>query len=268
MICSIGQMNSVDLVETNKKQIYEILRESAEQKAKICFLPENCLYMRVKEGEIITPFRLSDDVFAELSEWAKKFKLVVHLGSLPLELEGKVYNSTVVISEKGEVKATYQKIHLFDIELEGAKAIRESDVFCHGGAPQIIDLFGWKIGQTICYDLRFAELFHYYGKNEVDLIVVPSAFLVPTGQVHWEVLLRARAIENQCFIVAAAQSGTHKSTKGEFERTTFGNSLVVDPWGRVLHKREAGVGCLTFTLDKAEIAKVRKQIPMKSHRRL
>src|SRR6185312_9241342 len=205
-------MTSVDDVEKNFLQCEKAIIEAAAQSAKIIFFPENCLFMRIKEGEKILGLSVADPVFQKLSDLSKKHKIALHLGSVPLR-------------EDGKLKLTYRKIHLFDIELEGQKPIRESDVFHQGARPEILEFEGWKLGQSICYDLRFSELYQAYAKAQVDAILVPTAFLVPTGQAHWEILLRARAIESQAFVIAAAQAGNHVGVRGG-QRSTYGHSLV------------------------------------------
>lgn len=261
------QMNSVDSVEKNLEQMLSLI-EDVPTKTNITFFPENCLYMRIKEGDSVHIFDLSEAVFMKLAQKANQKKMWLHLGSLPVKMAGVTYNSSVMISPSGEVFSSYQKIHLFDISLEGRPPVKESDVFTHGEAPRIIEVEEWKIGQTICYDVRFSELFTYYAQNHVDMLIVPSAFLVETGKVHWDILLRARAIESQAFLVAAAQAGTHVGINGG-SRGTYGHSLIVDPWGNKLQEAKSdGPEVISFELRKAEIRKVREQIPMRSHRRL
>ncbi|MGZ3774706.1 MAG: carbon-nitrogen hydrolase family protein [Pseudobdellovibrionaceae bacterium] len=269
LVVAVTQMTSVDDVEANLKQmemLIEVATKNSEVKL-ICF-PENCLYFRVVEGEKVPGFTLSDLAFLTLSSLAKQFKVYLHLGSVPLFLDEHLYNSSILITPQGEVRPTYQKVHLFDIQLEGQKAIRESDVFRHGQRPNVIEIDGWRIGEAICYDVRFAELFSYYAHNEVDIILMPAAFLVKTGEAHWEVLLRARAIESQAYILASGQGGTHKSVNGG-TRETYGHSLISDPWGTLINKAEENTpGVLISKLTRDKILSVRRQIPMKSHRRL
>lgn len=232
-----------------------------------CF-PENCLYMRVREGEVVPGFQLDDPVFKDLAKLAVSRRAFLHLGSVPLALNGSMYNSSVLISDEGNFETSYQKIHLFDIQLAGQKPIRESDVFGHGSTPGTFLVDGWKIAQTICYDLRFSEIYLHYAREGVDAILVPSAFLVKTGEAHWEVLLRARAIESQCYILAAAQAGHHLSTKGDGGRDTFGNSMIVEPWGAVADRLSADhVQTSVCILRRDKIEQARKQIPMADHRR-
>ena len=269
MKVSVVQMQSVDSWELNLETILRLLdQEKMRNRDLICF-PENSLYMRVVEGEKI-PFQTLDWAgFRQLSEKARTIHSNLHLGSLPLELEGEPFNASVFVGRDGSIKSSYQKIHLFDIHLEGRKPIRESDVFRGGSSPQILVHEDWKIGQSICYDLRFSELFARYAAEGADIILIPAAFLVPTGQAHWDILVRARAIESQCYVLASCQWGHHKSVKHpEAQRQTYGNTMIVDPWGEVIARVESGDEVLQADLEKKVIQKVRDQIPMKNHRRL
>lgn len=266
---AVCQMNSVDDIEANFQQIQKLLKDVPDDGSYdlACF-PENSVYMRLKEGEKVAGVELQDPVFSKLAQLAKSKKIHLHLGSLPLRHNGHLSNASVLISPSGDVRTSYQKIHLFDIELEGQLPVRESDVFKHGDQPQILQIQDWHIGQTICYDLRFSELFSWYAQHSVELILVPSAFLVPTGKVHWDILLRARAIESQAYIVASAQAGVHTGKNGG-SRETYGHSLVVDPWGQVIAQgTSSGPQTLLVKIDLKRVQAVRKQIPMRNHRRL
>ena len=268
LVVAVMQMTSIDHVDSNVQQMEKLLRQVPRDKAVrlVCF-PENCLYMRVNEGEAIQGLEIHDPAFSHLAALAQELGLFIHLGALPLRLEGHLYNSAVLITDQGEIRPTYQKMHLFDIQLDGQKAIRESDVFRHGQKPSVFNVDGWQIGESICYDLRFAELFSLYARQEVDAILIPAAFLVKTGQAHWEVLLRARAIESQAYVLASAQGGTHQGLRGG-QRTTYGHSLAVDPWGEVMACVEEVPAMALVTLDRSRIEAVRRQIPMQSHRRI
>jgi predicted amidohydrolase len=265
---AIAQMNSVDDLDSNLAQIEKLIFKIFEvSNPRMIVFPENCLYMRILEGEVIQGLELSHRCFNILSKLAEKYKTYLHLGSVPLYIEGSLYNSSVLISSDGDVRASYQKCHLFDIQLDGGKPIRESDVFRHGTRPEVFSLDNWDIGQTICYDVRFAELFSQYANQNVDIIVVPAAFLVQTGGAHWEILLRARAIESQVYILASAQGGVHKSAKG-VSRETYGHSMIIDPWGQIIASvTDLNEGFAIATLSKSKIESVRQQIPMKNHRR-
>lgn len=269
MTVALCQMNSTDDVDTNLMQMESLIEKipEASNVRLICF-PENCLYMRIREGERIQGMRPSDDAFQSLQSIAKKKKTFIHLGALPLRIDDHLYNSSVTITDQGEFVASYQKMHLFDIQLEGQAPFRESDVYRHGQKPQILEIDGWKFGQTICYDLRFSELFAWYAARDVDAFLVPASFLVKTGEAHWEVLMRARAIESQAYIIASAQGGAHRSVNGVGLRETYGNSLIADPWGKVVLGLDETPSIQIYTLSRALIEKVRTQIPMKFHRRL
>lgn len=263
------QMTSVDDVDVNLKQIQDVLIDIFKtDRPRFVSFPENCLYLRLEEGEKIEGMPLTHSAFGVLSELAARYDTHLHLGSVPLRLSGHVYNSSVLITPQGEVLPTYQKMHLFDIQLEGQKPIRESDVFMHGAKPNVIEVDGWRIGETICYDVRFAELFSQYARQEVGLILVPAAFLVKTGEAHWETLLRARAIESQSYVMASAQGGVHLGKNGG-RRETHGHSLIIDPWGAVIgHIENRAPGFTIAKLSRGRIDEVRQQIPMKRHRRL
>ncbi|MBK9323708.1 MAG: carbon-nitrogen hydrolase family protein [Bdellovibrionaceae bacterium] len=268
---AVCQMTSVDDVRLCLEQMESLIARVPEDSGVRLFLfPENCLYLRIREGESIPPFSLEDQVFRDLSVIAKKRKAFLHLGSVPLLIGDLLYNSSVIITDQGKIESNYQKVHLFDIQLSGQASIRESDVFKHGMGPGIFSIDGWKIAQSICYDVRFAELYSQYAREPVDLILIPSAFLVKTGEAHWEILLRARAIESQCYVAASAQAGRHHSQRGEtVSRETYGNSMVVEPWGGVLARLDGERPQTHFcTLSKVKIETVRNQIPMAQHRRI
>lgn len=266
---ALGQMTSVDDIHVNFQKISRIVEEAfAKGSPRIIFFPENSLYFRLQEGSAIPAFDLSHEVFRKLEGLAQRYNTYLHLGSVPLQSEAGVFNSSILITPEGDAKATYQKIHLFDIELTGSKPIRESDVFSAGMTTSTFMIDGFKFGESICYDVRFSELYHQYAKAQVDAILIPAAFLVPTGEAHWHILNRARAIESQCYVISAAQAGIHEGIKSGM-RKTFGHSLVVDPWGGVQQELDGvSEGVVLATLKKEKIAEVRRQIPMSSHRRL
>ncbi len=257
-------MTSVDDWNVNVETALQLAKQALKLGPVdlLCF-PENALYMRLDKTQKMPSINLQSEVLKPFEEFAKANDCHVYLGSVPLLMQGKVFNSTVIITPLGERLAPYQKIHLFDIALEGQEPIRESDEFSAGDKVSVIDINGWKLGLSICYDLRFSELFSKYQKQEVDIIGIPSAFLQKTGQAHWHTMIRARAIESQCFIVVAAQSGSHKGL-----RETFGHSMIVGPWGDVLAESTDADRVKRFVLDHSLIKKVRLQIPMKDHRRL
>jgi predicted amidohydrolase len=264
---AIVQMTSVDSLSANLQKFETVFSKLKPGTVDLVCFPENCLFLRVRESDPIERFDLSHSCFMWLGEWARRLKTTLHLGSVPMVINGKLFNSSVWISEDGLPHLGYQKMHLFDIELEGQKPIRESAIFDRGTTGSIHNLKGWKIAESICYDVRFSELFSEYAYAQTDIILVPAAFLVETGKAHWEILLRARAIESQNYVIASAQVGNHQSTKAQAERQTFGHSMAIDPWGVV----QVNLGT-TETLELVHLSmerlhKVRRQMPMASHRR-
>ncbi len=262
---ALTQITSVDDVSENLQIIFSLLNKLSPSEVSAVFFPENCLYLRLQEGQKIQGLELSDSALKELGLWAAKNKIGIHLGSVPVKENGVLYNGSIWINDAGFAKISYRKIHLFDIQLENQKPIRESDVFKHGEGPQVLQLKNWNLGQSICYDLRFSDLYHFYASQHVDAILIPSSFLVKTGQAHWEILMRARAIESQCYVIASAQAGIHKSLRGQ--RETYGHSLVIDPWGSIVAELKNSPELQIVELQKTRIQAVRSQIPMKGHRR-
>ncbi len=232
---ALAQISSGETVQDNWRLCQKIFSDIEAQKEKvdlICF-PENSLYLGIDAKVAMPEFHLEDDIFAELKDWSSRLNAMINLGSVPLSKKGKLFNSMVLADPSQGVESVYDKIHLFDVDVVGQNSIRESAKFAAGQAESILNFRSWKIGNSICYDMRFAELFLKYAKAQVDIILVPSAFLVPTGMAHWHSLLRARAIESQCYVAASAQVGPHTNAAG-MVRNTFGHSLLIDPWGEVL----------------------------------
>jgi predicted amidohydrolase len=205
-----------------------------------------------------------DPVLAAAREAAKRNHIWLDIGSIAvLADDGKVANRTFVIDREGKIRGRYDKIHLYDVDLPSGESWRESSVYSPGqGVVLVNGTPVGKLGLTICYDLRFPGLFARLAEADADVISVPSAFTVPTGQAHWHVLLRARAIEAGLFVVAAAQVGSH-----EDGRRTFGHSLVVDPWGEVLLDMGTDKGVGFAEIDLKRISEVRSRIPALNHRR-
>ena len=261
-------MTSVDSPEKNFQQIKRILKRDCKgQSLDGVVFPENSLFLKLKKGTKNKGLVLQDPLFGKLQELSARYRADFFLTS-PLKEKNHIYNATLWISSQNPIKVIYRKMHLFDVAVEGC-SIRESSDFSAGKTPAIIQWLGWKIGCGICYDLRFSDLALFYGRSEVDLMWFPSAFLRSTGIKHWEILLRARAIENQCYILAPAQGGKHISLmdKKSF-RLTYGHSLGVSPQGQVLCDMGLSAPKIQLiSLNKEEIFKFRKQIPMKKHRK-
>jgi predicted amidohydrolase len=248
------------------KALTDAIAKAASGGAAMLFTPEmSGLLDRNTEraaGNLRT--EKEDVVLAACSEAAREHEIWVHLGSLGILAEdGKIANRGFVIDRLGKIQARYDKMHLFDVDLPTGESWRESNTYRAGEHPVVVNGTPvGKLGLTICYDLRFPMLFARIAEADADVIAVPAAFTVPTGKAHWHTLLRARAIEAGLYVVAAAQVGRH-----EDGRSTFGHSLVVDPWGEVLLDmgEETGIGFADIELSK--ISEVRSRIPALNHRR-
>ena len=246
--------------------LVEAIAEAATGGAEMLFTPEmsGLLDRDVQRAAKNLRTEGEDQVLTACREAAKRNRIWVQLGSLAVLVDdGKIANRSFVIDREGQVRARYDKIHLFDVDLPTGEVWRESAVYSHGKDAVLVSgtPIG-KLGLTICYDLRFPGLFARIAEAGADIIAVPAAFTVPTGQAHWHVLLRARAIEAGLFVVAAAQVGRH-----EDGRQTFGHSLVVDPWGEVLLDMGKDRGVAFADIDLSRISDVRSRIPALNHRR-
>lgn len=262
----LAQLNSNDDVNRNIDQIVKLI-DSISSGVDIVFFPENSLFFRINEKDSIDFLDIGGKEFRKIADVCTRKQVHAHIGSVPLMENGIPLNSSILISASGKIIRSYTKIHLFDIQLNQEKAMRESDCFRRGEAPSIFTLKGWRFGQTICYDIRFSELYRYYSSMKVDALLIPAAFLKKTGIAHWHTLNRARAIESQSFVISSAQMGPHFSKHGEhLVRETFGHALCVSPWGEVLIDMEEAPAIQIIELDKAAIENVKKQIPMDYHR--
>ena len=259
------QMVSTPSVERNLDAACGLVERAVAEGAELLVLPEYfCLMgkgdrdkLAVAEAPGVGPIQ------SMLAEAARRHRVWLVGGTLPLTSgeEGRVMNANLVFSPTGEQVARYDKIHLFRYD-NGREQYDEGRTLRAGSAPVAFDAAGWRVGLSICYDLRFPELYRALMTPPCDLLSVPSAFTHPTGSAHWEVLLRARAIENQCYVIAAAQGGRHENG-----RRTFGRSLIVDPWGEIVAMLPEGAGVVTGEMRRERIAEVRAQLPALDHRR-
>jgi len=250
----------------NAGTIVDAIEQAAAGGAEILFTPEMSGLLdrdAARAAKSIRPAE-EDEVLAAAREAAARHRIWLHIGSLAVLVEdGKVANRGFVVDREGRVRATYDKIHLFDVDLPTGESWRESNVYSAGkGVVLVNGTPVGRLGLTICYDLRFPGLFARLAESDADVIAVPAAFTVPTGKAHWHVLLRARAIEAGLFVVAAAQVGHHQDG-----RNTFGHSLVVDPWGEILLDMGEGQGVGFADVDLKRISDVRSRIPALNHRR-
>jgi nitrilase len=256
------QMASGPNVPANLAEAERLIAMAAAQGAKLVALPEYFCIMGLKEIDKVAVREAEGKgpIQKFLSAQAKKHKIWLVGGSVPLEasVPGKVRNSCLVYDDKGKQVARYDKIHLFGLDL-GNEHYREEETIEAGDRIVVLETPFGRIGLSVCYDLRFPEL--YRSMKDVDLIVVPSAFTDTTGKAHWETLVRARAIENLAYVVAPAQGGYHLSG-----RETHGNSMIVDPWGVVLDRLPRGSGVVIASVNRAYQASLRKSLPALQHR--
>ncbi len=277
MKVTVIQMVSGTNVSTNLTRAHALLQAAAQAGAELAVLPEYFCLMGQHDADkrAIQEPDGRGPIQRFLSDTARELGLWIVGGTVPLSVSEatsvqsadpkRVFNSTLVFSPQGECVARYDKIHLFRFD-NGREQYDESRVLVAGQTPVIFELpsqdgHRWRIGLSVCYDLRFAELYRGYARDGVDLLLVPAAFTRTTGQAHWEVLLRARAIENLAFVGAAAQGGLHENG-----RTTWGQSLLIDPWGAVLGELAEGEGLVTAELEMAQLQACRAQLPALAHR--
>ena len=254
------QMNSGTTPAPNLDALAALAREAAGQGAQYVLSPEvSIVFAENREGlrAVAGPWE-DNPAIARCAEIARETGLFLHLGSLAVALpDGRFANRSVLFRPDGSIAATYDKIHLFDANLPGVREYRESATYAGGELAVVTEAAGAKLGMTICYDLRFPVLHRMLAVAGAELIAVPAAFTVPTGEAHWEVLLRARAIETGCFIIAAAQAGQHENG-----RATYGHSMIVDPWGKILGELGGdGEGVLVADIDLNAVAEARGRVP-------
>ena len=265
------QMVSTGVLAENLLQAHRLLEQAAHEGAEMAVLPEYFCLIGQRDADKLAIQEAfgSGPIQSFLSDAARALGLWVVGGTLPLSASSpeRVYNSSLVFDPKGACVARYDKMHLFRFD-NGVESYDESRVLDQGTHPTRFALASkegheWQVGLSVCYDLRFAELYRGYARDGVDLLLVPSAFTHTTGQAHWEVLLRARAIENLAYVAAAAQGGEHPNG-----RRTWGQSMLVDPWGLILAQQAQGVGVVCAELDPHTLAQRRDQLPALQHRLL
>ena len=267
MRVGLVQMSSSDDVAANLAHAERGVREAAEQGAVFIALPEMFAFLRREGGVFPCAQTIDDEIVGAVRTWAKQHGARILGGSFPERAEDgeRVYNTSVLVSPEGEIEAVYRKIHLFDVELgdRGGGTYRESASIARGQDVVVARTPVGGIGLSICYDLRFPELYRAQAAQGAHFLAVPSAFTPETGKDHWEVLLRARAIENQAFVVAPAQCGRHSP-----DRTSHGRSLLIDPWGLVLAQLGDRPGVAVAECDLEEQERMRERLPALRHRRL
>jgi predicted amidohydrolase len=253
-------MNSGTEPGPNLDALAALAREAAAQGTSYALSPEvSIVFAENRDGlrAVAGPWE-NNPAIARCAAIARETGLWLHLGSLAVALpDGRFANRSVLFRPDGEVAATYDKIHLFDATLPGVREYRESATYAGGETAVVAEAAGLRLGLTICYDVRFPVLHRTLAEAGAELIAVPAAFTVPTGEAHWEVLLRARAIETGCFVIAAAQAGRHQNG-----RATWGHSMIIDPWGKILGQLGGeGPGVLVADIDPKAVAEARGRVP-------
>ena len=260
------QMTSGPDVMANLEQARVYLEEAAGRAAPLAVLPENFSFMGLEDADKrrVAESDGAGPIQNFLAATARRLRLWIVGGTLPLRAgaDGRVAAACLVYDSDGKRAARYDKIHLFDVDIPGrAERYRESAHVAPGSTPAVVDTPVGRVGLSVCYDVRFPELFRRLSAAGAQLLTVPSAFTGPTGRAHWETLLRARAVENLCYVIAPAQSGFHPSG-----RETYGDSMIVDYWGSVLQRLPRGRGCIVAEIDLARQAEVRENFPALKHR--
>jgi deaminated glutathione amidase len=260
------QMRSALTPQENIPVLEALVRDAAAQGATYIQTPEMTGAMQRDRLVFAENLRLQKDdlIVAAASKLAKELSVTLHIGSTAiLREDGKIANRAFVFGPDGSLLVTYDKIHMFDVDLPNGESWRESATYTPGDQAVVVNVGEAKIGLAICYDLRFAELFRTYATHGAHILTLPAAFTEQTGQAHWHILLRARAIETGSFVIAAAQGGTHAD-----RRQTYGHSLIIDPWGKILaEKADAEPGVIVADLDLAQVAATRARIPNLKNRR-
>ena len=258
---ALAQTTSTDDFVANLEVAEAMVEEAAGNDAAMLAFPEIFLYLGGRQGKLAVAQSLDGDIVGRFREAAARHGMMLLLGSIHERIPDdpeRVYNTSVLIGDDGELLASYRKLKLFDVTLPEV-TIKESDTIAAGDAPPpVVETPIGKLGLTICFDLRFSDLYLDLRRRGAEIVFIPSNFTAPTGAAHWEVLLRARAVEGQYFVVAPAQTGRHNP---RYE--SYGHSMIVDPWGEVLAMAPPGPGLVYGEIDLARLERVRAQIPMR-----
>jgi predicted amidohydrolase len=265
MLAAVIQMRSTMDRAANLAQAEELLRKSSEKGAKLAMLPEHFSFMQPEGKPPRGPEPLRGPLVSWLSGLARELKLWIVGGSFAHQPKGqeRVYNTCPLINPKGELTAWYSKIHLFDLSIPGSRKLTESAYAKPGRRLVVAQTPLGKMGLSICYDLRFPELYRRLRLKDAEILAAPSAFTKLTGQAHWEILIRARAVENCCFVMAAAQEGAHTRN-----RESFGRAMIVNPWGEILAECPPGPGLALAEISIKELKRHRRRLDTTTHAKL
>jgi predicted amidohydrolase len=264
-LAALVQMRSGRSPEANLEKATALIREAAAGGAQYVQTPEMTNIMELSRQKLFETITAEeqDICLAAFRRLARELKIHLHIGSLAIKVSpDKAANRAFMIDPQGEIVARYDKIHMFDVDLAGGESYRESNNFRPGESAVLADLPWARVGLSICYDLRFPALYRALAEAGATVLTIPAAFTRQTGEAHWHILIRARAIENGCFVLAAAQGGDHENG-----RATFGHSLVVDPWGNIIAEGGTEPGVILAEIDPAAVATARAKIPSLQHGR-
>ncbi|WP_409276627.1 carbon-nitrogen hydrolase family protein [Pseudomonas defluvii] len=269
MKAAVIQMVSQSDIAGNLAKAHALLERAAQGGARLAVLPENFAAMGRRDSAAIGRAEARGDgpILPWLKQTARDLRLWIVAGTVPLppvgQPDAKAHACSLLIDDQGQQVARYDKLHLFDVDVADSRGrYRESDDYAHGNRVVVADTPVGRLGLSVCYDLRFPELYSALREAGAELISAPAAFTAVTGAAHWEVLIRARAIETQCYVLAAAQGGTHPGP-----RETFGHAAIVDPWGRIVAEQDTGEAVLLAERDSSEQASIRARMPVALHRR-
>ena len=260
------QLNAKPNIHDNITEILILAKKALDDGAELIATPENSCFIKAKTEEKLRASFSEENhpTLHALQNFAKENSVFISIGSLSIKIsDTQMANRSFFINKAGEIIARYNKIHLFDVRLQTGEVHQESLYFKGGNVPCLTEINGHKIALSICYDVRFPELYRIYAEKGAEILLIPAAFTVPTGTAHWHTLLKARAIENQCFVIAAAQTGIH-----EVGRKTYGHSLIIDPWGQVLGDAGEHIGIITADLSFEQLKEVRSSVPCLMHRKI
>ena len=268
---ALVQMTSTDDPVFNLGSLSDALTQAAAQGAEFVLTPEvsNCLSSSRTHQEQVLRLEEEDQTLSAIATQAQALGVWVLLGSLAVktgDADGRYANRSFLIGPEGHVKARYDKIHMFDVQVTPEETYRESDGYRPGSRAVVAQTPFGTLGLSICYDIRFPHLYQALAEAGAQILTIPAAFSPVTGAAHWHALLQARAIETGCYVLAPAQTGTHPTTRGK-QRSTFGHSLVVSPWGEVLVDAGTAPGIHLFDLDVTKVAEARRRVPSRQNKR-
>ncbi len=258
------QMNSVPDLDKNLAQAEDLIDLAVRQGAELVCLPENFSFLGDEEAKLAQAEAIAEASSKFLKTMAQKYQITLLGGGFPVPAEnGKVYNTAVLIGTAGEELARYEKVHLFDVNLPDGNTYQESQSVLAG--TKLPDVYHSKelgsLGLSVCYDVRFPELYRHLSQMGAEVLVIPAAFTAYTGKDHWQVLLQARAIENTCYVIAPAQTGRHNAL-----RQSHGHAVIIDPWGIILADADENPGVAIASIDPSRLEQVRRQMPSLQHR--